>query len=401
MLHRTSIAFFGKTNTGKSLLVNAVTAQDTSIVSEIKGTTTDPVKKVMELLPLGPVTIIDTPGLDDDSELGQDRIKKTEETLNGTQIAVLVCDARNCLSEKIFDEYELSLISSFKSRNIPFITVFNKSDLLSEADKSKKDNPSVRDGIFTSALKNENIGLLKNKIAQLHSSLTEAGNRPLAKDLVKPGSFVILVIPLDESAPKDRLILPQQMVLRELIEYGAYPLCCTPETLKEVLKKTEGNISLVITDSQAFKEVSENVPEEIPLTGFSILMARYKGSLEHSLKGVNTLDSLNDGDTILISEGCTHHRQCRDIGTVKLPSWIKSCSGKNISFEFSSGNTFPHNLEKYAAVVHCGGCMLNGNEMKSRIKKCLDQNIPVTNYGMVIAKAEGILERSLKPLKLN
>lgn len=409
MLERTTISFFGRTNTGKSSLINALTNQDVSIVSAIQGTTTDPVKKVMELLPIGPVTIIDTPGLDDKSELGTERIKKAVRILDSTQIAVLVTDLTD--SDSCNFSYEENLISEFKKRQIPFLIAVNK------CDDSKKNPTEPLDGglrdrvlsalkncssenlIFLSAKNGRNINLLKDKLGELYTKISKSQiNTPLVRDLIPQNSTVILVIPIDEAAPKDRLILPQQMVLRELLEYGAIPLCCTPETLQTTLNSLKNPPALVITDSQVFEEVSNILPESVPLTSFSILMARYKGSLELLLKGITALDSIKDGDTILISEGCTHHRQCGDIGSVKIPAWIKSYCKTEPVFEFSSGNSFPEDLSKYSLIVHCGGCMLNQNEMQSRIKRAAENNIPITNYGMLIAKIKGILERSLKPL---
>lgn len=411
MLERTTISFFGRTNTGKSSLINALTNQDVSIVSAIQGTTTDPVKKVMELLPIGPVTIIDTPGLDDSSELGTERIKKAFRILDSTQIAVLVTDSTDSDSHSF--SFEENLISEFKKRQIPFLIAVNKCD---ENTICKHSAPSTKlrdhvlsvlknypseNFIFLSAKNGRNINLLKDKLGELYTKITKSQiNKPLVRDLVSQNSTVILVIPIDEAAPKDRLILPQQMVLRELLEYGAIPLCCTPETLQTTLNSLKNPPALVITDSQAFEEVSNILPESVPLTSFSILMARYKGSLELLLKGITALDSIKDGDKILISEGCTHHRQCGDIGSVKIPAWIKSYCKTEPVFEFSSGNSFPEDLSKYSLIVHCGGCMLNQNEMQSRIKRAAENNIQITNYGMLIAKIKGILDRSLAPLKI-
>lgn len=411
MLERTTISFFGRTNTGKSSLINALTNQDISIVSDIQGTTTDPVKKVMELLPIGPVTIIDTPGLDDKSALGTERIKKAVRILDSTQIAVLVTDSTD--SDSCNFSYEENLISEFKKRQIPFLIAVNKCDentICKHSDPSTRlrnrvlsvlKNCSSENLIFLSAKNGRNINLLKNKLGELYTKISKSQiNKPLVRDLIPQNSTVILVIPIDEAAPKDRLILPQQMVLRELLEYGAIPLCCTPESLQITLDSLKNPPALVITDSQAFEEVSNILPESVPLTSFSILMARYKGSLELLLKGITALDSIKDGDTILISEGCTHHRQCGDIGSVKIPAWIKSYCKTEPVFDFSSGNSFPEDLSKYSLIVHCGGCMLNQNEMQSRIKRAAENNIPITNYGMLIAKIKGILNRSLAPLKI-
>lgn len=389
MIERTTIAFFGRTNAGKSLLVNAVTNQDVSIVSEIKGTTTDPVKKVMELLPIGPVTIVDTPGLDDDTQLSKERIHKAEEVLNSAQLAVLVIDTEK---QTAAGELENHLIETFKKKNIPYLTVFNKCDLLKSSPA-----PAAENEIYVSALTKENINLLKNKLGQLSKSSKNL--KPLVTDILDKKSPVILVIPIDQSAPKDRLILPQQMVLRELLEAQITALCCQPENLLRCISQLSGPPQLVITDSQAFEKVNSLLPPSIPLTSFSILMARYKGSLEQSLKGAEMLDKLHNGDKILISEGCTHHRQCGDIGSVKLPAWISAYTGKKLSFNFTSGKDFPSSLTDFRLVIHCGACMLNENEMKNRLLLCKNQEIPITNYGMVIAKTRGILEKSLEPLK--
>lgn len=389
MIERTTIAFFGRTNAGKSLLVNAVTNQDVSIVSEIKGTTTDPVKKVMELLPIGPVTIVDTPGLDDDTQLSKERIHKAEEVLNSAQLAVLVIDAEK---QTAAGELENHLIETFKKKNIPYLTVFNKCDLLKSSPA-----PAAENEIYVSALTKENINLLKDKLGQLSKSSKNL--KPLVTDILDKKSPVILVIPIDQSAPKDRLILPQQMVLRELLETQITALCCQPENLLQCISQLSGPPQLVITDSQAFEKVNRLLPPSIPLTSFSILMARYKGSLEQSLKGAEMLDKLHNGDKILISEGCTHHRQCGDIGSVKLPAWISAYTGKKLSFNFTSGKDFPSSLTDFRLVIHCGACMLNENEMKNRLLLCKNQEIPITNYGMVIAKTRGILEKSLEPLK--
>ena len=392
MLQRTTISFFGRTNAGKSSLVNALTAQDVSIVSDIKGTTTDPVKKVMELLPIGPVTIIDTPGLDDTSLLGEKRIARTHEVLSQTQIAVVVCDATR---DDAFGQDEQSLVLALKEKNIPYVIVFNKWDL--QGGESSK-AVGAENVLKVSAAQNTGIFELKEKLGSLKGQLK---TKPLVSDLVSRGDVVVLVIPIDESAPKDRLILPQQMVLRELLEVMAVTVCAQVENLAEVLKKLGSKPSLVITDSQAFQQVSRIVPEDVPLTSFSILMARFKGTLEYSLECTRALESLNDGDKVLISEGCTHHRQCKDIGTVKMPAWVQNYTQKKLSFEFSSGGTFPSDLKEFKLVIHCGGCMLNEMQMASRIEQCKEQGVPVTNYGMAIAYMNGILPRSLAPLGLS
>lgn len=396
MLQRKNIAFFGRTNSGKSLLVNAVTAQNMSIVSDIKGTTTDPVKKVMELFPLGPVTIIDTAGLDDDSELGEERMAKSLEILNQTDIAVLVADSSLFLEgENPLGKYEEELKRKFQELKIPYITVFNKCDLL----KKLPEKVSSENQLFVSALTKENVNELRERLGSIHNAFSEE-KKPLVSDLVKKGDTVILVIPLDESAPKDRLILPQQMVLRELLECGAIPVCCQPENLLLSLEKLSSSPSLVITDSQVFDYVNKKLPRKIPLTSFSILMARFKGKLEYLVKGADFLSSLCDGDEILISEGCSHHRQCGDIGSIKLPAWINAFTRKNLSYDFTSGSDFPSDLSRYKLVIHCGACMLKELQMKKRMEACKEGKIPLTNYGMAIAKVNGILERSLAPLNM-
>ncbi len=378
---RVHIGIFGRRNAGKSSLINAITNQNIAIVSDVLGTTTDPVYKAMELLPLGPVMIIDTPGLDDDGILGEMRIKKTNQVLNKTDIAIVVID-----SEMGKTSLETDLIEKIKAKKIPYITVFNKAD-------SK--NPSVSDDeIAVSAKTGKNINELKERIAKLNKA--EIYEYPIISDLIESNDTVILVIPVDEAAPKGRIILPQQQTLREILDSGAAAVCVQPSELDAVIKNLKNPPKMVVTDSQAFKEVSEIVPENILLTSFSILLARHKGKLFDQLKGAAALDSLKDGDIVLISEGCTHHRQCNDIGTVKLPRLIKEYTGADIIFEYTSGTEFPDDLSKYKLIVHCGGCMLNEREMKYRIKTAQDQDIPITNYGMVLAKVNGILDRSLE-----
>ena len=379
---RVHIGFFGLRNAGKSSLVNAVTGQKLSLVSEIKGTTTDPVQKAMEILPLGPVVIIDTPGIDDEGELGEMRVKRAKQVLSKIHIALLVTDATRDLQP-----LEKELIEAFEEKKIPYIIAKNKSDLLDEVPKSDQNS------IFVSAVSGHNIYELKEKIAAI-SKGTESNKKILA-DIVSYSDKVILVIPIDESAPKGRLILPQQQTLRELLEIGATTIVVKTEELADALESLKTPPKLVITDSQAFGEVSKIVPENIMLTSFSILFARYKGDLERAVKGAYALDSLKDGDTVLISEGCTHHRQCKDIGTVKLPGWVKKHSGKNLRFEFTSGGEFPEDLGEYALIIHCGGCMLNDKEMQSRVARAVNQNVPITNYGTAIAHMHGILKRSL------
>lgn len=382
---RLHIGFFGLRNAGKSSLVNAVTGQSLSVVSDVKGTTTDPVKKAMELLPLGPVVIIDTPGIDDEGELGGLRVKKAMESLSKTDIAVLVTDSIKELSET-----EKALIGRFREKNIPYIIAFNKSDLLI-SECSLKENE-----IYVSALRGKNINELKELIGRLSDKNKK--ERPIVRDLLREGDKVVLVIPIDKAAPKGRLILPQQMTIRDILDSGAVAITCRDTELSETLCAFKDEPQLVITDSQAFGKVSELVPEDIPLTSFSILMARYKGDLNSLVEGAAVLSKLEDGDKVLISEGCTHHRQCNDIGTVKMPQWIEKFSGSRPEFHFTSGGEFPEDLSSYRLVVHCGGCMLNEKEMKSRMEKCRIQNVPIVNYGVAIAHMNGILKRSLQPL---
>ena len=377
---RVHIAFFGLRNVGKSSLVNAVTGQELSVVSDVKGTTTDPVKKAMELLPLGPVVIIDTAGIDDEGELGSLRIQKSKEVLDITDIAVLVTEADRELTEP-----EKELAYTFKKKKLPFIIVLNKADLAQH--RKAKDNE-----ILVSAKEGTNILKLKEKLAGL---IPDKSEKYILKDLVNKGDTVILVMPIDESAPKGRIILPQQEVLRELLEIGCITLCVQDGELKESLSKLKSPPSLVITDSQVFKKVSEIVPDDIRLTSFSILFARYRGGLAKMLEGADMLSKLKDGDRVLISEGCTHHRQCEDIGTVKLPRWIREYSGASPHFEFTSGGTYPDDLTSYKLIVHCGGCMLNEAAMKSRIGKAVNQGTPIVNYGMAIAEMTGILKRAV------
>ncbi len=374
---RLHIGFFGVRNAGKSSLVNRITNQQVSLVSEIKGTTTDAVKKSMELLPLGPVVIIDTAGIDDEGELGEKRVTATKEVLKSCDIAILVTE-----NEKL-NKAEIELLKVIKSRDIPYLIVHNKSDLQNEFSQDKI-YVSAKTGYGIEELKETIAKLLADKIKEIH----------FVSDFISEGDTVILVCPIDESAPKGRLILPQQLAVRDIIDKGGIALVVQPEQLKKALSALKNAPKLVVTDSQVFSEVMKLVPEEIPLTSFSILMARYKGFLYTALDGANALDRINDGDKVLISEGCTHHRQCNDIGTVKLPKWIEAYSGKSLDFEFTSGHGFPEALTRYALVIHCGGCMLNDNEMKSRRLTAERQQIPFTNYGTVIAKINGILKRS-------
>ncbi|HAP78654.1 MAG TPA: [FeFe] hydrogenase H-cluster maturation GTPase HydF [Ruminococcus sp.] len=378
---RIHIGFFGRRNAGKSSVVNAVTNQDLAVVSDTKGTTTDPVTKAMELLPLGPVVIIDTPGFDDEGELGELRVKKTKQILNRTDCAVLVTDCTLPLGD-----CERQLISIFKEKNIPFIIAKNKADLLT-------DIPKEEGTVYVSAKEKTGIEELKNAVAKLTE--TDTMTMKLVGDLIKPNDMVVLVTPIDSAAPKGRLILPQQQAIRDVLEANACAVVVRETELSGVLGRIE-KPALVITDSQAFGRVSKDTPEDIPLTSFSILMARYKGFLDTAVKGVKAIDSLKDGDKVLISEGCTHHRQCKDIGTVKLPNWVKKYTGKNLEFNFSSGTEFPENLSGYSLIIHCGGCMLNEREVQSRMERAVMQNVPFTNYGTAIAYMNGILKRSLK-----
>lgn len=381
---RVHIGFFGLRNAGKSSVVNAVTNQALSLVSEVKGTTTDPVKKSMELLPIGPVVIIDTPGIDDEGELGQMRIRRAMQTLDQTDIAVLVVDALRGLSA-----YDLRLIDSFKTKKIPYLIAYNKTDLLETAPASEDD------ACFVSALTGAGINELREAIGKLVQH--EEDNKRLVADLLSPNDTVVLVVPIDAAAPKGRLILPQQQTIRDILDVGASALVTRDTELPETLEKLCKVPDLVITDSQAFGKVNAMLPPSVPLTSFSILFARYKGDLDEAVRGAVALDQLQDGDTVLISEGCTHHRQCGDIGTVKMPAWIRKHTGKTLNFEFTSGGDFPEDLSQYALVIHCGGCMLNEREMKSRVRRCLEVGVPITNYGIAIAHMNGILTRSIQP----
>lgn len=390
---RVHISFFGKRNAGKSSVINAVTGQDLAIVSSVRGTTTDPVYKTMELLPLGPVMIIDTPGIDDEGELGALRVRKSYQVLNKTDIAILVVDSTTGKGEE-----ELALIHRFHKKGIPYLVVYNKIDLLS-GEEIKDLAMSVRPGeVLVSAADGMNIQELKEKIATLKPEDTH--KYPLIQDLIEPLDLVILVVPIDKAAPKGRLILPQQQTIRDILERGALSLVVRDTELKSTLDHflSQGVCpKLVVTDSQAFARVSKDVPENITLTSFSILFSRYKGELETQLEGVAALSSIQDDDRILIAEGCTHHRQCGDIGTCKIPDWIRNYTGKKPVFEFTSGIEFPDDVSSYKMVVHCGGCMLNEREMKYRIACCHDQGVPITNYGLLIAQVTGILKRSLGP----
>ena len=383
--NRTHIGFFGRTNAGKSSLVNAFSSQSVSVVSHISGTTTDTVKKSMELLPLGPVELYDTPGLDDESELGSERIKRAKRTLDSTDIAILVVDASIGMTDA-----DKKILSAITEKKIPYIIAMNKSDML-ESISEDSDNT-----VFVSAESKYGIEKLKETVARL---IPEQKEKSILPDCVKSGDTVILVIPIDESAPKGRLILPQQQTIRELLERGVSVICCRDTELQGTLEKLKEKPLLVITDSQVFGFVSKIVPDDVFLTSFSILFARFKGDLDVLVKGASKLDSLSDGDKVLISEGCTHHRQCNDIGSVKLPKMITAYTGKKIEFAFTSGGEFPENLSEYALIVHCGACMLNEREMKSRMEKAGIAEIPMTNYGTAISKMNGILDKSLKVFK--
>ena len=378
---RTHIGFFGVRNAGKSSLVNAVTGQDLAVVSDIKGTTTDPVRKAMELLPLGPVVIIDTPGFDDDGKLGEERVKKTREILKTCDIAVLVCDSGIGLTET-----DRELIRLIEEREIPYLVAWNKTDIHAVTGAPEK-------AVKVSSLTGEGVNELKERLARL---IPEKEEKKLAGDLVMPGDLCILVCPIDESAPKGRLILPQQQTIRDLMDRGAIPVVCRDTELETLLNKPGIRPAIVITDSQAFKKVAAIVPDELPLTSFSILMARYKGFLETAVKGVSAVRNLRDGDKVLMAEGCTHHRQCNDIGTVKIPGWLREYTGRQISIETCSGNEFPEDLTPYSAVIHCGGCMLTENAVLARMKQAVKQGVSFTNYGIVIANMTGTLERSLR-----
>jgi [FeFe] hydrogenase H-cluster maturation GTPase HydF len=385
--NRAHIGFFGLRNAGKSSVVNAVIGQDLTIVSEVRGTTTDPVYKAMELLPLGPVMIIDTPGIDDVGFLGELRVRKAKQVLNKTDVAVLVADAAAGLTD-----IDADLIHTFKNKNIPYLVAYNKSDLISDGSTNRMLNGNE---IFVSAKTKDNIKELKERIAVL--ARTEEPKLKIVGDIIHPSDFVVLVVPIDKAAPKGRLILPQQQTIRDILEADATAIMCKEYELRETLEHLGKKPKLVITDSQVFAKVSADTPPDVLLTSFSILFARYKGSLRSAVRGAKTLDTLKDGDTVLISEGCSHHRQCDDIGTVKLPRWIRNYTGKDIKFEFTSGTEFPDDLSPYPLVIHCGGCMLNEREMQYRVKCALDQNVPLTNYGIAIAMMQGILRRAVAP----
>ena len=390
--NRTHIGIFGKRNAGKSSLINAITGQNYAIVSDVLGTTTDPVLKSMELLPLGPVVIIDTPGLDDEGELGALRIQKAYQILNKTDIAVLVIDASSGITKE-----DSEILKRIHEKEIPCVIVVNKSDICPNCNLEDLQLPDSDSAILVSSKTGEHIHELKELLAQQSSQDTI--QKSIVADLLKPLDFVVLVVPIDSAAPKGRLILPQQQTIRDILEAKASAIVVQETELAETLNSLGKKPKMVITDSQVFKKVSAVTPDDILLTSFSILFARYKGNLKTLVNGASALDSLKNGDRILISEGCTHHRQCDDIGTVKLPNWIRSYTKKEVEFEFTSGTEFPLDLSSYKMIVHCGGCMLNEREMKYRLKCAEDAKIPITNYGTCIAYINGILNRSLEPVK--
>ena len=395
---RVHIGFFGRRNAGKSSVVNAVTGQDLSVVSEVKGTTTDPVSKSMEILPLGPVVIIDTPGFDDEGSLGELRVQRTRKILEKTDIAVLIVDPTEG-----FCRADEELVDLFKERNIPYLIALNKSDIPEDTEDHTvgEETPGLMqriaknsDGIIhVSALTGDGINALKDRIAALKPQGEEGR---LAADKIAPGDLIVLVVPIDKAAPKGRLILPQQQTIRDILDAGATAVVVQDTELADTLDKLGTKPALVITDSQVFGKVDSIVPPDVPLTSFSILMARYKGLLDDAVRGVAAINSLKDGDKVLIAEGCTHHRQCGDIGTVKIPKWLSEFTGKELVFETASGTGYPEDLTPYALVVHCGGCMLNEKEVKHRVSKTTSQGVPITNYGTMIAYVHGILKRSLE-----
>ena len=389
---RVHIGFFGRRNAGKSSVMNAVTGQDLAVVSDVRGTTTDPVYKSMELLPLGPVVMMDTPGIDDEGELGALRVRKSYQVLNKTDVAVLVIDGSVGVTPE-----DKALLKRIREKKIPYVIAVNKKELAAPNALEKiVDELNSEDGqiIAVSAATGEGIDELKEQIAA--AADTEEPEHYIVRDLLKPSDMAVLVVPIDKAAPKGRLILPQQQTIRDILEADAVSVVVKETELKNVLGQFQNKPKMVITDSQAFERVAADTPEDILLTSFSILFARYKGDLAAVVKGVTSLDTLEDGDAILISEGCTHHRQCDDIGTVKLPRWIREYTGKEIRIETTSGTEFPDDLTKYKMIVHCGGCMLNEREMKYRLKCAEDQGVPMTNYGITIAYMKGILKRSVE-----
>lgn len=401
---RVHIGFFGKRNAGKSSVLNAVTGQDLAVVSDVRGTTTDPVYKSMELLPLGPVVMMDTPGIDDEGELGELRVRKSYQVLNKTDVAVLVIDGGAGASPE-----DAALIERIREKRIPYIVVINKKEIalpgiventvktlgLAEPGRAGQERGETMCRVLqASALTGEGISELKEQIAA--AAKTEEPEQYLVRDLLEPSDIAVLVVPIDKAAPKGRLILPQQQTIRDILEADAVSIVVKENELKNILPELQKKPKLVITDSQVFGKVASDTPDDILLTSFSILFARYKGDLESVVRGVTALDTLENGDTVLISEGCTHHRQCGDIGTVKLPAWIKEYTGKDVNIETTSGTEFPDDLSAYKMILHCGGCMLNEREMNYRLKCAEDQNVPMTNYGIAIAYMKGILKRSVE-----
>lgn len=380
--HRVHIGFFGRRNVGKSSVVNAFTNQNLAVVSSVKGTTTDPVYKAMELLPMGPVMIIDTPGIDDNGELGALRVEKTKQVLNKIDVAVLVVDSTQGLTD-----YDKDLLSLFGERNIPYVVAYNKRDLNEVADLKENE-------IAVSALDKTGINSLREMVANLTSN--KASERKIIGDLLTPGDIVLLVIPIDSAAPKGRLILPQQQVIRDILDSGAVAVVCKEDEIQQTLNNLNKKPRVVVTDSQAFEKADKSTPKDIYLTSFSILMARFKGFLETAVKGANSISKLKDGDRVLIAEGCTHHRQCEDIGSVKIPKWLGEYTKKNLEITLVSGTEYPEDLSPYSLVIHCGGCMLNTREMQYRMNHTIEQRVPFTNYGTAIAYLHGILERSIE-----
>jgi len=387
--NRLHIGFFGCRNAGKSSIVNAVTGQDLAVVSDVAGTTTDPVQKAMELLPLGPVVIIDTPGFDDEGTLGEKRVLRTKRTLNRTDVAVLVVDATLGMRDVDFQ-----LVQLFEEKHLPYVVVLNKTDLLSEAARKATLAQTDEHAVFVSALTGTGIHELKERLGSLAPK--EDPNHRLLGDLIAPHDLVVLVCPIDESAPKGRLILPQQMAIRDVLDSGAMALVCRETELAATLERLGTKPALVVTDSQAFSVVNKTTPDDIPLTSFSILMARYKGFLHTAAAGVAAVEHLKDGDVVLMAEGCTHHRQCNDIGTVKIPRWLRAHTGRDLVIETCSGRDFPEDLSPYALVIHCGGCMITEREVQYRMRCAEDQGTPFTNYGIAIAQMTGALERSVR-----
>ena len=376
---RVHIGFFGRRNAGKSSVVNAVTGQSLSVVSEVKGTTTDPVSKAMELLPLGPVVIIDTPGLDDEGTLGEMRVKKARQILEKIDIAVLVIDAGEGEGEE-----DRTLEAQLKAKSVPYVKVYNKTDLA----------PAPEGEMGVSAKTGEGIKALKEKIASLRR--TDENEARIVGDLIQEGDLILLVTPIDEAAPKGRIILPQQQTIRDILDANAAAIVVKEDRIRETIEALHKKPALVITDSQVFDIADAATPREIPLTSFSVLMARYKGLLDTAVRGIRAVETLKDGDTVLIAEGCTHHRQCNDIGSVKIPRWLKKHTGRQINIELCSGNEFPEDLRKYALVIHCGGCMLTERAVRARMESAEAQGVPMTNYGIAIAYMKGILARSIE-----